>query len=71
MVLRINPREARQGRKGVRVLIVLVAALVLGFIAWVVLDYYYLSQGPRNSLSEPGHIPPAPTTQSQQSKPAQ
>lgn len=36
----LPPKKARQGRKGVPVLIVLIAGLILAMGAWWVVEYY-------------------------------
>jgi hypothetical protein len=69
---RLSPREARQGRKGVHVLMVLIAALIVALIAWVVIDFYAFSQGePEETTTPPAaHLDHPSVATPQQSKPA-
>ena len=49
MVEKINAEKARQGRSGRRVLVILIAALVLAFIAWGIADLYFFRRRPRRA----------------------
>lgn len=43
MVFRISPNRARQGRKGTRVLAILLASLALALFAWLAAEIYGVS----------------------------
>ncbi|TPW27037.1 hypothetical protein [Pararhizobium mangrovi] len=47
----VDRREARQGRNGPRMLIVLVAALVLAAIAWGIANLYFDSVEPQRNFT--------------------
>jgi hypothetical protein len=49
---RIDPKRARQGRKGRPVLLVLIAALVLALIAWGVAEIFGEATDPANPAGE-------------------
>ena len=46
MVEKIDAEKAKQGRSGRRVLAILIAALVLAFIAWGIADLYFFRIAP-------------------------
>ena len=50
----ISPEKARQGRRGRRVLLVLVAALVLALAAWGVAEFY--GQAIKTPATEQGPV---------------
>jgi hypothetical protein len=56
----LDPKQARQGRSGPRVLIVLIAGLILIGIVWWILHLVAIS-GPSAENASPGTHPPAGT----------
>lgn len=46
MVQKIDAEKAKQGRSGRRVLVILIAALVLAFMAWGIADLYFFRIAP-------------------------
>lgn len=53
MVKEFTPREARQGRRGTRVLTVLVCALLLAIIAWGAVEIYGYMIAPETPSGDP------------------
>lgn len=58
----ISPEDARQGRRGIHLLLMLIGGLILVVIVWAVADLYVFEAGR-------GH-PPAGTRSAQQQQPA-
>lgn len=56
MVEEFDPDKAKQGRSGRRVFVILIAALVLAFMAWGIADLYFFRIAPdeTESPAEPG-----------------
>lgn len=56
MTKHISGEQARQGRRGARVLVILLASLLLAALAWIALEYYgqAIEPGPEESIPSTG-----------------
>jgi len=59
MAPQLPETKARQGRRGTPVLIVLIAALILGGIVWIIAEIYGLAIRPANPVGSPATMPNA------------
>jgi cytoskeletal protein RodZ len=57
MAEKLPPRKARQGRLGMPVLLILVAALVLAALAWWGAEIYGTTIEPEQTIGEPDNTP--------------
>lgn len=67
----VKPVEARSGRRGTPVLIVLVAALILLMIFWLPVEWYGESTEPEDAAVEEETMPRSGSEQGNETLPAQ